>query len=266
MIRAGWVTDIHLNFLNSGEINSFCQRILAAQPDLLFVGGDTGEAPTVALYLQILENRLQLPIYFVLGNHDFYRGSISQVRNAILQLTRHSPWLHWLPAVGIIQLTQETCLIGHDAWADGRLGDYANSNVMLNDFFVIDELRIADSNARLAKLNALGDEAAEYFRQILPEALARFDKVLVLVHVPPFKESCWHEGKISDDHYLPHFTCRAVGDVLTEIMAKHPAKQMTVLCGHTHGAGEAQILPNLYVKTGGAIYGWAQLQELITIS
>jgi 3',5'-cyclic AMP phosphodiesterase CpdA len=266
MVRVGWITDIHLNFLGDGEIDSFCKSILAAEPDILLVGGDIGEAHNVESYLQTLENRLHIPIYFVLGNHDFYRGSITKVRNSALQLTQQSRWLRWLPATGIVKLTKETCLIGHDTWADGRIGDYANSTVVLNDFFLIHELKIADSNVRLSKLNALGDEAAAFFRRLLPEALSRFDNILLLVHVPPFKESCWHEGKISDDSWLPHFTCKAVGDLLTEIMAKHSDKRMTVLCGHTHGSGEAQILPNLYVKTGGATYGWPQLQEIILIN
>ena len=40
---------------------------------------------------------------------------------------------------------------------------------------------------------------------------------------------------------------------------------MTVLCGHTHGKGEVQILPNLIVKTGGADYGKPELQNPIFI-
>jgi hypothetical protein len=46
-------------------------------------------------------------------------------------------------------------------------------------------------------------------------------------------------------------------------MSEHREKEMLVLCGHTHGIGQAQILPNLLVKTGGAIYGKPQLQEII---
>jgi Icc protein len=266
MARAAWITDIHLNFLDSSAIDSFCESILAVKPDILLVGGDIGEANNVESYLQTLSNRLRVPIYFVLGNHDFYHGSIAKVRDSVLQLTRQSQWLRWLPATGIVELTKDTCLIGHDTWADGRIGDYANSNILLNDFFLIKELQTADSNVRLAKLNALGDEAAAFLRGLLPEALSRFNNILLLVHVPPFKESCWHEGRISDDHWLPHFTCKAVGDVLTEIMAERPDKQMTVLCGHTHGAGETDILPNLHVKTGGAVYGCPQIQEILLIN
>jgi hypothetical protein len=77
----------------------------------------------------------------------------------------------------------------------------------------------------------------------------------VLTHVPPFREACWYEGRISDDNWLPYFTCKAMGDVLTRVMRERPQKRMTVLCGHTHGAGEADILPNLHVRTGGAEYG-----------
>ena len=29
---------------------------------------------------------------------------------------------------------------------------------------------------------------------------------------------------------------------------------LTVLCGHTHGHGETEILTNLHIKTGGAEY------------
>lgn len=40
-------------------------------------------------------------------------------------------------------------------------------------------------------------------------------------HVPPFREASWHQGRISDDDWLPHFTCKAVGDVLREAMVAH---------------------------------------------
>jgi hypothetical protein len=38
-------------------------------------------------------------------------------------------------------------------------------------------------------------------------------------------------------------------------MLAHPDAKMTVYCGHTHGAGESHVLPNLRVVTGAAEYG-----------
>ncbi len=93
-----------------------------------------------------------------------------------------------------------------------------------------------------------------------------FLHIIVLTHVPPFTEACWHQGEISADDWLPHFSCQAMGDVLKNIMATEHDKQMTVFCEHTHSSGECQILPNLLVKTGEAKYGAPKLQEIVEIS
>lgn len=62
------------------------------------------------------------------------------VREAITQLTKTNSQLSWLPATGIITLNNTTILLGQDGWADGRLGDYQNSNVALNDSRMIADL------------------------------------------------------------------------------------------------------------------------------
>jgi hypothetical protein len=92
------------------------------------------------------------------------------------------------------------------------------------------------------------------------------DHVLVLTHVPPFREACWHEGRISSDDFLPHFACAATGTVLRDFADAHPERQVTVLCGHTHSAGEAVIRPNLRVRTGSARYGEPAVQDVITVA
>ncbi len=266
MRQITWVTDIHLNFLKLEKIEAFCQEISRANSDALLIGGDIAESHNLIDYLNILDTKLMIPIYFVLGNHDFYRGSITQTRQVVKEISLNSVKLKWLPSVGIVSLTTETCLIGHDGWSDGRFGDFFNSEVWLNDYLLIEELKMLSRNALFAKLNELGDESAGYFRQILPIALAKFENVILLTHVPPFKESCWYDGKISDDNWLPHFSCQAVGQVVVEIMKENPHKKLTVLCGHTHGSGEVKILPNLLVKTGGAEYGRPELQIPILIN
>ena len=260
-----WLTDLHFNFLTPNQVEAFCQRLVAEDPSGVLIGGDIGEADTAATYLQTLEAALQRPIYFVLGNHDFYGGSIDAVRAEMRRLARDSRRLHWLPTAGIVPLTEGTCLIGHGAWADGRLGNYRGSDVMLNDYFLIRELTGLDRATRLTRLNELGDEAATYLDGLLPRALDRFHHVILLTHAPPFREACWHEGEISDENWLPHFSCKAVGDVLIRRMREHEACEMTVLCGHTHSAGRAQILPNLHVKTGRAVYGRPQIQGRLTL-
>ncbi|MCI0390151.1 MAG: hypothetical protein MOB07_15475 [Acidobacteria bacterium] len=62
---------------------------------------------------------------------------------------------------------------------------------------------------------------------------------------------------------VPHRSYETTG--LGYSMRAQPDCQMSVLCGHTHGAGEARILPNLNVITGGAEYGSPGLQELLIV-
>ena len=104
----------------------------------------------------------------------------------------------------MVGLTVETGLIGHDGWADGRFGDYAGSDVLLNDYVLIEELATSRPRPRLERLHALGDAAAERFRCAFPRQSA-VPACIALTHVPPFREACWHQGQISDDAWLPHF-------------------------------------------------------------
>ena len=266
-MKLAWLTDIHLNFLRPAAVEAFLDMLAGAEADAFVITGDIAEADDVAIHLHSITARAERPVYFVLGNHDFYRGSIAGVRKTVGSLCSVTPNLRWLSDVNAVPLTDDACLIGHDGWGDGRFGDYHGSDVMLNDFGLIAEFGGFEENAdeRLAKLYALGDEAAEHFRAVLPDALYQFRHVIVATHVPPFREACWHEGKVSDDNWLPFFSCKAVGDALVEAMAAAPDRTMTVLCGHTHGGGESLILPNLRVLTGGARYGRPEVQRLIAV-
>jgi hypothetical protein len=142
---------------------------------------------------------------------------------------------------------------------------------MLNDFLLIDELRCWKGSRTLDKpalrtvLQALGDEAAQHLERVLPEAAERYPRVIVATHVPPFLEATWHQGRPSNDDFLPYFACKTVGDVLLDAAQTHPDCQFLVLCGHTHGGGELQVLENLRVVTGPAEYGKPRIQQIITV-
>jgi len=265
MKRFAWLTDIHFNCAEESVTHKLLDSLSAAKPEGVIISGDIGEAHTVQSYLERIASALACPIYFVLGNHDFYYGSITMVRRAVHDLCQAVPSLHWLTEDMIVPVSDSTALIGHDGWADGRNGDFANSDVTMPDYLLIEELTNIYWEDRLQKLNALGDEAADYFQELLPIVLRQFENVILVTHAPPFREACWYEGRISDDNYLPHFSCQAVGNVLRRIMDEYPSRHLTVLCGHTHGHGVVQIGSNILVKTGGAEYGAPDIQEILEI-
>ncbi len=265
--RLVWLSDIHLNFVESMNRKAlpFLEHVKAGRPDSVVITGDIGEAPSIERYLAMMAHHWQVPIYFVLGNHDFYRGSIRDVRSRVGLLAAESEHLVYLTQAGVVQLSSNTCLIGHDSWADARLGDYDNSGVVLNDYILIDELANLDMAEIKRELRAQGDIAAGYFREMLRSAVQRYRHVLVATHVPPFQAACRYRGRISDDSYLPHFACKAAGDAIRKVAETRPDVQMAVLCGHTHSFGVAEILGNLIVYTAEVEYYRPVVQRVFEI-
>ena len=262
-MRLAWLTDIHLDFLDEAATGRFLGEVAAIEADAVLVGGDIALARTVVDLLRRIEAAARAPVHFVLGNHDFYGGSIARVRAEVRAASRGG--LRWLSESGPISLTAGTALVGHDGWADGRYGDYAGSTVLLSDFRLIADFWSLDAADRLALLQRLAGEAADHLAAVVPAALERHRRVIVLTHVPPFDAAAWHEGKMSEPDFLPFFASKAAGDVLREAMLRRPDREMLVLCGHTHGSGEVQVLPNLRVRTGGADYGRPAILDPIDI-
>jgi predicted MPP superfamily phosphohydrolase len=269
-MKLAWATDIHLNHATNTAQHTFYQAI-GEQADALVVTGDIAESPTIGRFLMVMAMFVKRPIYIVLGNHDYYRGSIADTRFYVAQVVSESKDLVYLSQSGVVELTPTTALVGHDGWADGRLGDLDGSDVILNDFLLIDELRrwrnphTLDKPALRQVLESLGDEAAGYLKGALALAAEKYPHVIVATHIPPFREAAWYEGRPSADDFLPFFACKAVGDVLLETAQLHPKCQILVLCGHTHGGGEVQVLKNLRVVTGAAEYGKPEIQRVIEV-
>jgi Icc protein len=255
-----WLTDLHLEFPDANRLERFYQKLEKAAADAVLISGDIGQAPTVIEFLRQIQVAARCPVYFIFGNHDYYYGSIAAVRAQAIRSFSSGP-IRYLSLAGVIPLTDKVCCIGHDGWGDGRNGDLFGSSVQLNDFELISELAGLPKLILQKKLMQLGDEAAMYLRTVLPEALSVYNHVVMVTHVPPFPESAWWQGKPSSPDFLPFFSCKAMGDILMKFMRKNPEKQMTVLCGHTHGSGIAQIMPNCIVYTGSARYGYPRIQK-----
>ena len=290
-MRSLWLTDIHLNFLEDSQVSNYLAFLKNLDFDAVWISGDIGEANNIVRYLVWMQEALQKPIYFVLGNHDYYQGAIKDVRTNIRALCQQNKGLYWLSEMGPIECSPNAALLGHDSWADGRLGDFWNSDLILNDYLLIEDFnpwmtdakkrgnaieiemaaymdRLDGAEARqrrLATMQALAQEAAAHLRQHLPGAFLHYQDVYFLTHAPPYKDACLHQGSPSSDSSLPHFSSKIVGDTILEIMVGHPDRKLTVLCGHTHSPVVVKPAPNVVVNVGRGVYCRPEVQAVYAL-
>lgn len=280
MIKAAWMTDIHLNFLADNLRQNFYKE-LNNGVDVAFITGDIAEATSVVSILEEMEASFKKPIYFVLGNHDFYEGSVAKVREDLAAMQKRNIKLRYMGQQSAIHFGK-TILVGVDGFADAREGDFYKSSVKMNDHFYIEDysnqcetgrspLVWHDSGIRAkiaVKMKELADADAAYLDREIRSAMAfapETNRCIVLTHIPPFKENALHQGEPSDPDCLPFYVSKATGDVLLQVAADYPNVQFDVYCGHSHSASLHQHAVNLTVECGEAKYLSPQIQKLIEI-
>ncbi len=261
-MRLLWGSDLHLEFLTPAGLSRFCVALARRHPTHLLLGGDIHNASGLTARLRVLARTVEAPVSFVLGNHDYYGGSIAQVRADVRELCAAVPQLGWLPDAGLVALGDGLGLVGHGGWSDARLGEVEASPLVPADHRLITDFAGLDPPGRLAKMRALADEGAATIRKQLPAALERWPRVVLLTHVPPFAQGARHREDMPAEHWLPYFTSRATGDAIRQIAPRFPDREILVLAGHTHTPADVQVLPNVRVMVAGARYGHPALAEL----
>lgn len=273
-----WATDIHLDCVQDAESSVEVLAESCKDADCLLVTGDISVAPSLPLHLQMLDVILEKPVYFVLGNHDFYFSDVATVRQKVADTCRRGSFLTYLSNVPFIRLDNGVALVGHDGWYDAGNGDINQSKLIMNDW-----IRIKDYSSALRQtpggIQIFKDEIVNIARSlcqpgvnhiangIKAAAREKNDKIVVVTHVPPFAESCVpNESKpMRLQDALPWYTSRAMGEMLLRAAKSLPNINFQVFSGHVHCQYKGKILPNLEVKVGRSEYGSPQLAGVIPI-
>lgn len=251
-----WSSDLHLDHPSTAVRDGFGNDVRRATGDALVVSGDTSVAPRLIADLEFLADAAARPLYFVLGNHDHYGGSVAAVRDAVLALGARRPEIRWLPPAGVVALDRQTALVGVDGWADGRQGDPLATQFVLNDDRLIGELALPQTRAgKLVVKRALADADALRLQVLVERAIATARRIVIATHVPPFAAALPRTGRLTHPGWLPLLVCGATGAVIRAAAIEHPEHTFLVLCGHTHAPIDVTITPNLRCIVAGARYG-----------
>lgn len=293
--KLAWATDTHLDHLaNRPErFRLFVKNIQESGATSLLLTGDISNGSLVVDHLEALSRGLgpSFPILFVLGNHDYYGASIAGVRKDVRAMQVRKPNIQWLSDMSFVPLngplapaTDEIdlgpALIGHDGWYDGLYSPIKNSQLLMNDFFLIKELKERqkferwgppthyENGALHVTMQLLSQEGASHVEKSALAAISAGHKSIVIAtHIPPFPELSLYQGRQSDQHWMPFFSSKLMGDAIRGLVQKHPEVKFTVLCGHSHHAATFNGgFSNLHCLTGGAMYGEPGIEMLFVSS
>lgn len=265
-----FLTDIHLDHLRVPQAaRAFGESLVREYPnaEALLVTGDIASGHNIERFLpEFAEGVADRKIFWIEGNHDYYRSSIYKMQRRFRELDK-LPNLVWLDTAEPV-VFDDFVLVGKYSWYDALNGTPLTSEVILSDFSLVGEFRqvfnelewayMADRGSRnplLVTLRRLAETAVAEARVKLERALKHSRHVLFATHVAPFEGAAWHEGKVSNSDWQPWFSCRQMGDMLQDVASQHPDHRFLVLCGHSHSPGEYRPAPNLKVLTGKAEYG-----------
>src|SRR5262245_32010678 len=129
MNQLAWTTDIHLDRLTERDYAEYKEYLSELNPENLVISGDIADGEKAFGFLRDFNDSFNFPVFFVLGNHDFYFDSFVGVKAKTRALVSECKNLRWLSEEGLVVLNEKNALIGIEGWGDGRNGTFDLSEV-----------------------------------------------------------------------------------------------------------------------------------------
>jgi predicted phosphohydrolase len=264
-MKLDWITDPHLDHMKGAPaLIKFVDKLHHRDSDGLIITGDIGESRTIYEFMGILSGAYQRPIYFVLGNHDYYGNWMKQTRDRVRAVCKSCPpgILNWMSDLTEpLMVSQDTAIIGHDGFYDGQCGLGAGSDLGMSDFrmgngiFDLAEALAFGSSHLFDRLLSLAQTSADHLEKTIRKHVRQpIKRVLIITHVPPFHEASYFRGRPSNARSAPYYVNKTMGDMLRRVTAEYPDIAFDVYAGHTHGKKHYQAEDNLNVYVGSARY------------
>lgn len=262
-----WFTDTHLNNVLPWTKALFIRNIIKEKPKGIFLTGDISNGLTTAFNLKLLAKFIDCPIYFVLGNHDYYFSSIYDTHAKIKKICEKYKNLIWLTESDVISLTDEVALIGTEGWYDASIGKPQYLRYTLDRLLISDFRKIPLLSEKIQMFKDLASNSCTILSNKLHKALEQgYKSIYILTHFPPWKEATRDEGTIMEPFWLPYNVNLRLGKTIEDIMVDHKKRNVTVLSGHTHTDSWIHVSRNIECKVNKAkYYGNTRNEEHIFI-
>jgi len=261
-----WLTDTHFNFLDQAALLGFFLSLEEKKADGIFLTGDVSTGPHLVKHLNLLEKVVKTPVYFVLGNHDYYRATFSEIENSMVELMQSNSRLHYLSVSDPISLSDDVAVIGHDGWYDAGWRAPVTPAIFVWDWYFIKDFRaLFGTEERMNLVRARATKAMEFIIENLEKAFKKHSTAYMLTHFPPWPEESDRFYGLLEKFWMPYNSSKMMADALVKIMEKYSDKKLVILAGHTHIKRKIQISSNIEMRVGDAEFGKPQIQKIILI-
>lgn len=259
-MRVLWYTDLHLNDLSSSDLFRFINGIKLKRPDILFFTGDISNGKNIQYHLNYIAKHIDVPIYFVYGNHCFYWRSFDEIFN--LQLLPNCQLLDKISSIKI----NNCSIIGATGWYDFGWRNPKTPLVFLADWIAIRDLReIKSFNLLKDFFRLFANKFVKSLEVKLLQALQESDIVYLLTHFPPhFYEDHKFWG-LSEWFWKPYNSSFLLYKMVCRVMSKYKDKKLIMLTGHTHKPETQIIADNIIALVGPASCGDPNVCTLLEI-
>lgn len=259
-----WITDPHFNFSSPEQNKKFLEHVKGYNPAGIFLTGDISTGRELSSHLKLILGILDCPIYFVLGNHDYYRSSFAHIDYEMSYLSKRHGNLHYLNNEDPISLSEKVAVIGHNGWYDAGWRTPVFPFVFWADWYFIHDFRFHDSNAdRMSLMKYKAEVATENLKIKLEKSLKTHHTTYLLTHFPPWPEKIDKWGGLVETFWKPYNSCKVAADMISSVMKKHPDQKLIILAGHTHRQRYENISHNIELRVGAGSHKKSQVQDVI---
>lgn len=242
---------MHLDRVNLVKKILFIRSLIKENPKAVFLTGDNSSGRYLYYDLYALATFVKCPIYFVLGNHDYWHSDRDKINQKVNKLINKFPNLVWLSNSEVVSLTPKVALIGDEGWYDGYNGDPKYLKYTLDHLMIKDYRLLPNMDEKIKAFREFSTQSNNRLVEKLNQAIDRgYRTIYILCHFPPWKEATRHPGTIFEKFWLPYDTNIKLGKEIKRIARLHKKTNIIVFTGHTHEPKYVRISKNIMCHIG----------------
>ncbi|WP_165475086.1 metallophosphoesterase family protein [Legionella yabuuchiae] len=241
-MRTLWLTDLHVNRLDKEQYIHLLERIQASEAEAVWITGDIGDPPLNWRFLEDLFCKFTKPVYFVLGNHDYYHLQVDEARQKARNLSHAYPNAYYLTYESGFTL-KDNFIVGIGCWSNTGSIPLRENTWDSDSIKDLMRLNLDDLNS---KLNQLAEQDAAFLLQKCAAGIKKSIKtIIIFTHIPPMEAMHGHYPVRTLEENRTIYYSFALSDALKQLLDTYPEINLRVYSGHLHQVQEYQITDRL---------------------